>query len=135
MFATTERPRSRSGALQAQLSSFFYKLRCGCLPFVQYQEIPEHQVFNFFTVLKIILFTSWKSFVCIHKNYLSIYLHAIYTPPNFISMIICIESKKQSDYCQLNKPCSTSSWVSKKKNDKTYDFFFSSLGINEHDLY
>ena len=84
---------------------------------------PEHQVFNFFTVLKIILFTSWKSFVCIHKNYLSIYLYAIYTPPNFISMIICIESKKQSDYCQLNKPCSTSSWVS-PKNDKKSDLIY-----------
>ena len=78
------------------------------------RTIPEHQVFNFFTVLKIIIFTSWKSFVCIHKNYLSIYLYAIFTPPNFITMIICIERKKQNDYWQLNKPCSTSSWVSKK---------------------
>ena len=112
---------------------FIFYLLYGSLPFVQNQNI---KCLTFFTVLKIILFTSWKSFVCIHKNYLSIYLHAIYTPPNFISMIICIESKKQSDYCQLNKPCSTSSWVSKKNIKNLILFIFvSSLAINEHDLY
>ena len=93
----------------------------GSLPFVQNQNI---KCLTFFTVLKIILFTSWKSFVCIHKHYLSIYQHAIYTPPNFITMIICIERKKQSDYCQLNKPCSTSSWVSKKMIKNLILFFF-----------
>ena len=71
-----------------------------------------------------------------HKNYLSIYLYAIYTPPNFITMIICIERKKQSDYCQLNKPCSTSSWVSKKNDKKSGIFFWGgSLAINEDGLY
>ena len=99
----------------------------------KYQNI---KCLTFFTVLKIILFTSWKSFVCIHKNYLSIYIYAIYTPPNFISMIIYIESKKQSDYCQLNKPCSTSSWVSKKNDKKSHlIYLFSSLAINEDSLY
>ena len=44
--------------------------------------------------------------------------------------------QEQSDYCQLNKPCSTSSWVSKKmiKNPILF-IYFSSLGMNEDGLY
>ena len=105
--------------------SFVYGLMSHCID--RFHFVFYLYTFHFMLPM-CILFTSWKSFVCIHKNYLSIYLYAIYTPPNFITMIICIESKKQSDYCQLNKPCSTSSWVS-KKNIKNLILFYLDLNF------